>query len=130
MVKRFIMVMLAMLTIGIQAFAQNVITGKVLDSKGEPVPAAGVQIKGTNNGVITDLDGNFSLKAASGDVLVVSSIGYKTTNVVVGNQTTINVVVEDDALLLDDVVVVAYGTARKKDLTGSLSAIQPEAIAS
>ena len=124
------MVMLAMLTIGIQAFAQNVITGKVLDSKGEPVPAAGVQIKGTNNGVITDLDGNFSLKAASGDVLVVSSIGYKTTNVVVGNQTTINVVVEDDALLLDDVVVVAYGTARKKDLTGSLSAIQPEAIAS
>ena len=129
MVKRFIMVTLALLTIGVQAFAQNVITGKVVDSKGEPVPAAGVQIKGTNNGIVTDLDGNFSIKAASGDVLVVSSIGYKTTNVAVGNQTKLNIVIEDDSLLLDDVVVVAYGTARKKDLTGSLSAIQSETIA-
>ncbi len=128
MVKRFIMVMLVLL-MGVQAFAQNVITGKVLDSKGEPVPAAGVQIKGTNNGVVTDLDGNFSIKAASGSVLVVSSVGYKTTNVTVGNQSNIVVTVEDDALLLDDVVVVAYGTARKKDLTGSLSAIQSETIA-
>ncbi|MBQ6015475.1 MAG: SusC/RagA family TonB-linked outer membrane protein [Bacteroidales bacterium] len=122
------MVMLVLL-LGVQAFAQNVITGKVLDSKGEPVPAAGVQVKGTNNGVVTDLDGNFSIKAGSGSVLVVSSIGYKTTSVTVGNQSNIVVTVEDDALLLDDVVVVAYGTARKKDLTGSLSAIQSETIA-
>ena len=129
MVKRFIMVVLALLTIGVQAFAQNVITGKVVDSKGEPVPAAGVQVKGTNVGVITDLDGNFSIKAGSNDVLVITSIGYKTTSMAVGNQTTVNVVVEDDTLLLDDVVVVAYGTARKKDLTGSISAIQSETIA-
>lgn len=129
MVKRFIMVALALLTIGVQAFAQNVITGKVLDSKGEPVPAAGVQVKGTNNGVVTDLDGNFSIKAASGTTLVVSSIGYKTTEVVTGNQTNLNIVIEDDSLLLDDVVVVAYGTARKRDLTGSMTAIKGENIA-
>ena len=129
MVKRFIMVTLALLTIGVQAFAQNVITGKVVDSKGEPVPAAGVQVKGTNNGVVSDLDGNFSIKAGSGDVLVVTSIGYKTTNVAVGNQTKLNIVVEDDALLLDDVVVVAYGTARKKDLTGSISTVDNKTLA-
>ena len=128
MVKRFIMVTLALLTIGVQAFAQNVVTGKVVDSKGEPVPAAGVQVKGTNIGVVTDLDGNFSIKAASQDVLVVTSIGYKTANVAVGNQTNINVVVEDDALLLDDVVVVGYGTARRKDLTGSISTIQNKTV--
>lgn len=123
MVKRFIMVTLAFLMIGVQAFAQSMITGKVVDTKGDPVAAAGIQIKGTNIGVITDLDGIFSIKAASGDVLVVSSIGYKTTNVAISNQTNINIVVEDDALLLDDVVVVAYGTARKKDLTGSITAV-------
>lgn len=130
MVKRFIMVTLALLTIGVQAFAQNVVTGKVVDTKGDPVPAAGVQVKGTNNGIVTDLDGNFSLKAASGDVLVVSSIGYKTANVAVGNQQSLNIVLEDDALLLDDVVVVAYGTARKRDLTGSISTVQNKTITS
>ena len=88
MVKRFIMVTLAFLMIGVQAFAQSMITGKVVDTKGDPVAAAGIQIKGTNIGVITDLDGIFSIKAASGDVLVVSSIGYKTTNVAVGNRHT------------------------------------------
>ena len=127
--KRFVMVLLAVLTLSTQAFAQNVVTGKVLDSKGEPVAAAGVQVKGTNNGVVTDLDGNFSIKVNPGANLVVTSIGYKTTTVTVGNQSVVNIVVEDDALLLDDVVVVAYGTARKKDLTGSLSAIQSETIA-
>ncbi|MBR0175370.1 MAG: TonB-dependent receptor [Bacteroidales bacterium] len=123
MVKRFIMVVLALLTISMQAFAQSAVTGKVVDSKGEPVPAAGVLIKGTNNGVVTDLDGNFSIKAGSEAVLVVSSVGYKTTEVAVGNRSSLNVVLEEDALLLDDVVVVGYGTARKRDVSGAIASV-------
>ena len=129
MVKRFVIVMLAVLTMGLQAFAQNAVTGKVVDSKGEPIAAAGVQVKGTNTGVITDLDGNFRINAGAGAELVISSIGYRTATVPVGNRNTVNVALEDDTLLLDDVVVVGYGTARRKDLTGSISAIQSETIA-
>ena len=127
--KRFIMVLLSLLLIGVQTFAQNVVTGKVTDAKGEPIAAVGIQIKGTNVGVITDLDGNYRINAGNGAELVFTSIGYKTVTVPVGNRSTLNVVLEEDTLLLDDVVVVGYGTARRKDLTGSISAIQSETIA-
>ena len=129
MVKRFIMVMLAMLTIGIQAFAQNVVTGKVVDSNGEPVVGAGVQIKGTTTGVVTDLDGNFSIKSGANATLVITSIGYKTANVAVGSRNNLSIVLEDDSLFLDDVVVTGYNTqTRKKDLTGSITQISNKII--
>ena len=128
MVKRFVIVMLAVLTLGLQALAQNVVTGKVVDAKGEPVAAAGVQVKGTNVGVVTDLDGNFRINAGSNASLVFSSIGYKTQEVPVGSRTNLNVVLEDDSLLLDDVVVVAYGTARKRDLTGSVGTVDNKTL--
>ena len=128
MVKRIVMIALAFLTLGIQVLAQNLVTGKVVDAKGDPIAAAGVQIKGTNNGVVSNLDGQFSITAGPGAVLVVSSIGYKTQEVPVGNRTNINVILEDDSLLLDDVVVVAYGTARKRDLTGSVSTVESKTI--
>ena len=129
MVKRFIMVTLALLTIGVQAFAQNVVTGKVTDANGEPVVGAGVQVKGTTTGVVTDLDGNFSIKTGEGAVLVVSSIGYKTASVAAGSRAKINVVLEEDALFLDDVVVTGYNTqTRKKDLTGSITQISNKII--
>ena len=129
MVKRILLAALACLVLGTQAFAQSVVTGKVVDAKGEPVAAAGVQVKGTNIGVVTDLDGNFRVNAGSNATLVFSSIGYKTQEIPVGSRTTFNVVLEDDTLLLDDVVVVAYGTARKRDLTGAMTAIKGENIA-
>lgn len=129
MVKRFIMVALALLTIGVQAFAQNVVTGKVVDSNGEPVVGAGVQIKGTTTGVVTDLDGNFSVKTGANATLVISSIGYKTANVAVGNRNNFNIVLEDDSLFLDDVIVTGYNTqTRKKDLTGSITQISNKLI--
>ena len=129
MVKRFIMVMLALLTIGVQAFAQNVVTGKVVDSNGEPVVGAGVQVKGTTSGVVTDLDGNFSVKTGANATLVISSIGYKTANVAVGSRNNLSVVLEDDSLFLDDVVVTGYNTqTRKKDLTGSITQISNKII--
>ena len=123
MVKRFIMVVFALLTIGVQAFAQSAVTGKVVDAKGEPVVGAGVQIKGTNAGVVTDLDGQFSIKADSKATLVITSIGYKAAEVAVGNRNNLNVVLEEDALFLDDVVVVGYGTARKRDVSGAIASV-------
>ena len=122
MLKRFILVALACL-IGVQVFAQTTVTGKVVDAKGEPVVGAGVQIKDSSIGVATDLDGLFSLRAADNAVLVISSIGYKTVEVAVRGQKTINVVLEEDTLFLDDVVVVGYGTARKRDVSGAIASV-------
>ena len=123
MFKRFIMVTLACLAIGVQAFAQNAVTGKVVDAKGEPVVGAGVQLKGTTAGVVTDLDGQFSINVGANAVLVVSSIGYKTEEITVGNRTNLNVILEEDALFLDEVVVVGYGTARKRDVSGAIASV-------
>ena len=123
MVKRFIMVTLVLLSLGVQAFAQSTVTGTVVDAKGEPVVGAGVQIKGTTTGVVTDLDGNFAVKANDNATLVISSIGYKTAEVAVGSRNNIKVVLEEDALFLDDVVVVGYGTARKRDVSGAIASV-------
>ena len=117
------MVALACLVLGVQAFAQSVVTGKVVDQKGEPVIGAGVLVKGSSTGVATDLDGNFSIRIADNATLVISSIGYKTVEVAVRGQKKINVVLEEDTLFLDDVVVVGYGTARKRDVSGAIASV-------
>ena len=123
MVKRFIMVALACLVVGVQAFAQSVVSGKVVDAKGEPVIGAGVQIKGSTTGVATDLDGAFSIRVDDNATLVISSIGYKTAEVAVRGKKTFNIVLEEDTLFLDDVVVVGYGTARKRDVSGAIASV-------
>ncbi len=123
MVKRFIMVTLACLVVGVQAFAQSVVSGKVIDAKGEPVIGAGVQIKGSTTGVATDLDGAFSIRVDDNATLVISSIGYKTAEIAVRGKKTINIVLEEDTLFLDDVVVVGYGTARKRDVSGAIASV-------
>lgn len=122
--------MLAMLTIGIQAFAQNPVSGRVTDKSGEPVVGAGVLVKGTTTGTTTDLDGNWKLaNVKPGAVLEISSIGYATQQVAIGNAKQYNIALEEDALFLDDVVVVGYGTSKRKDLTGSLAQINGDLIA-
>lgn len=121
--------MTALLTIGVQAFAQNAVSGKVTDASGESIVGATVQIKGTKTGAITDLDGVYKLNASSSDVLVYSCIGYKAQEVAVGSQKTINVVLTEDTSYLDEVVVVAYGTQKRKDLTGAMTSIKNETIA-
>ena len=127
--KRLITTLLVLLTITAQAFAQSSVSGKVTDKAGEPLVGAGILIKGTTSGTTTDLDGKFSLQGLkSNSVLVFSSIGYETQEVTVGNQTVINITLADEAEFLDDVVVVAYGTAKKRDLTGSMSAIKGDNI--
>ena len=122
MTKRILLVLLASLTIGMQAFAQNV-SGKVADAKGEAIPGASVIVKGTTTGTMTDLDGAYQLNAGSNATLVFSCIGYTTQEVTVGSQKAINVTLAEDSALLDEVVVVGYGTARKKDLSGSIQSV-------
>lgn len=109
---------------------QRKITGTIVDSKDKiAMIGANIMEKGTSNGTVTDIDGNFSLTvASSGSVLVISSIGYKTMEITVGNQTSLNLQMEEDSELLDEVVVVGYGTMRKSDLSGASVSVGEDAI--
>ena len=124
MSKRFITALLVFLAIGIQAFAQSSVSGKVTDKSGEPLVGVNVLVKGTSNGTMTDLDGNYTLSNLKpGAVLVFSSIGFAAEEITVGSQKTVNVQLKDDAAFLDEVVVVGYGTARKKDVSGAIATV-------
>lgn len=115
---------------GERAFAQNAVSGKVTDSSGEPIVGAGILIKGTTSGTTTDLDGNWHLtNVRTGAVLEFSSIGYATMQVTVGSAQQYNVILKEDALYLDDVVVIGYGSAKRKDLTGSIAQVNGDLIA-
>jgi TonB-linked SusC/RagA family outer membrane protein len=105
------------------------VTGTVSDAAGTIV-GANVMVKGTANGVITDLDGRFSLEVAPGATLVVSFIGYITQEVKVGNSTNLNIILREDSELLDEVVVVGYGTMKKSDLSGASVSVNEAAIKS
>lgn len=129
--KRFFTALLALLLIGVQAFAQSAVSGKVTDEAGEPCVGANVLIKGTTTGTMTDLDGNYSLPhVKQGSILVFSSIGYTSQEVRLGSSSVVNVVLKSDADFLNEVVIVGYGTAKRKDLTGSLTQIDNKLIAS
>ena len=117
-------------TISLSLSAQSVtLSGNVKDKTGEPVIGASVVEKGTTNGTITDFDGNFSLKVSGNKTLVVSYIGMKSQEISVKGKTKIQVTLEDDAQALDEVVVIGYGTSKKKDLTGSVASVQGETLA-
>ena len=123
------LVCLLCLTSTAAALAQQTIkvTGKVIDSTNEGVPGVNVQVKGGALGTITDVNGNYKIDVPnSKSVLVFSFIGYETQEVPVGNKTVINVSLKDDTQVLDEVVVVAYGTARKGDVTGALTSLRPD----
>ena len=103
------------------------IKGTVFDSKKETMPGASVYVKGTNIGVITDANGKFEIKVPNEkSILVFSFVGYISQEVPVGNKAVIDVVLADDAVLLKDVVVIGYGSVKKKDLSGSVVAIKAE----
>lgn len=104
------------------------ITGTVTDAMG-PVIGANVLEKGTTNGVITDIDGNFTLNVQPGATIVVSFIGYQPQEIVVGNQTNFKIQLKEDTELLDEVVVVGYGIQKKKLVTGATVEVKGEDIA-
>ena len=124
MKQKFVTFMLALLATT-ALFAQNKVTGTVTDDLG---PAIGVSVmeKGTNNGVITDLDGNYVITVKPGATLVFSSIGYATQEIVVGSQSVINVKLSEDAEFLDEVVVVGYGVMKRSDLSGASVSMKEE----
>lgn len=108
-----------------QSFAQSItVNGVVKDKTGESVIGANVLIKGTTNGTITDFDGNFTLQANKNDILVISFIGYQSQELPVSSQ--MNIILSDDTQILEDVVVIGYGTVKKSDATGSVTAIKPD----
>ncbi|NEW83042.1 MAG: TonB-dependent receptor [Mariniphaga sp.] len=108
---------------------QKSVSGKVTDGSGASVPGVSVVLKGTTTGTVTDTDGKFSIpKIQSGSVLVFSFIGMKTQEVTVGNKTTVNVVMEETAIGLDEVVAIGYGTQKRKDLTGAFGQVKSEEL--
>jgi TonB-linked SusC/RagA family outer membrane protein len=111
------------------AYAQNVtVKGKVTDGK-LPIPGVGVTVKGTTNATVTNPDGDYSLSVPANSILVFSSIGFSPREVEVKNQTTINVSLATSTQDLEQVVVVGYGTQKRKDVTGAISSVSGEDIA-
>jgi TonB-linked SusC/RagA family outer membrane protein len=107
---------------------QSIVTGKVTGADGFPLPGASVQVKGTSTGVATDFDGNYSIQVPENGTLVFSYLGYITQEILVRGQSTINVLLSEDTTSLDEVVVVGYGTQRKKDIAGAISTVDTEEL--
>jgi len=108
---------------------RRTVGGTVVDNTGEPLIGVNISVKGTTTGGITDIDGKFSFTVTTDQpVLVVSYIGYKTREVNAGSQDNLRIVLEPDELGLDEVVVIGYGTVKKRDLTGSVSSVGAETI--
>ena len=122
-----LLTLLVGLFLSIGAFAQQIaVKGHVKDTTGEPVIGANVLVKGTTNGTITDFDGNFMLNVPKDAILSVSFVGYKSAEVKAAS--TVMVTLEDDSQVLDAVVVIGYGSVKKNDMTGSVTAIKPDKL--
>lgn len=115
----------AVLFISSGIYAQQMVSGSITDEDGTPLPGASVIIQGTDEGVTTDFDGNYSISIDRGQTLEASFIGYKTATAVVGEQNQINLSLSTDNEL-DEVVIIGYGAIRKKDLTGTLDVVGSE----
>ena len=112
------------LFLSVGAFAQIEVKGHVKDATGEAIIGATVRVDGTQDATVTDFDGNFVLKANAGADITVSYIGYQTATVKAA--ANLEILLQDDAALLNEVVVIGYGVARKNDLTGSVTALKPD----
>ncbi len=122
--------MLLLISCHLNILAQDkTVTGVVLDKTGETVIGASVLVKGTTNGTITDVDGNFTLKNVQEDaVLQVSFVGYKAQDVALKGQSNIKVTLEEDTEVLDEVVVIGYGSVKKSSLTGAVAKMDAKSI--
>ncbi len=104
------------------------ISGKVIDAQGEPIIGANIVETGTTNGTVTDIDGNFSLQVENGASLRISYIGYLEQNISTAEKTIFNIILQEDTKALSEIVVVGYGTMKKKDLTGAITQIDNRMI--
>lgn len=121
-IRAAMLVMLSFFFVALSANAQSTVTGTVTDQAGEPLIGASVMVPGTTVGTSTDIDGNFKINVAQGKKLRVSYVGYITKEVVVKG-TNLTIALKEDNEVLDEVVVIGYGTMKKKDLTGSITTV-------
>lgn len=121
--KQYLLTLFCLCVSMIALAQQKTITGTVIDANNEPVIGASVLEKGTSNGTITNLDGEYSLSVSAGATLVFSYIGYKTQEVSIGNKTTIKITLVEDSEQLDEVVVVGYGVQKKSSMTASVASV-------
>lgn len=123
--------LLSLFLTGGAAFAQQKVSGTVKDAKGEPIIGASVAVKGTTNGTMTDVDGNWTLSAPAKSTLVASCIGYSAQEITLGTgQKTVDFVLEEDSEFLEDAVVIGYGgIMSRRDLTGSVGSVSGAKLA-
>ncbi|NQU52139.1 MAG: TonB-dependent receptor [Bacteroidetes bacterium] len=123
------MLCLFFVTVSISAYAQQTVTGKVVDEGGLPLPGVSVVIKGTTTGTVTGIDGDFSVPNVSSEArLVFSFVGMTSQEIAVGNQTSVNITLETSSIGLDEVIAVGYGTQKKANLTGSVAMVTAEQL--
>ena len=126
---RYLAVLLVGLLFPLWAFAQDItVTGTVDDGHGEPLIGARVQETGTQNIVVTDYDGNYTIKVKPTAKLTIAYVGFKTAEVDVTGRKVVNVSLQEDAALLDEVVVVGYGQMKRSDLTGAVVSVGEDAV--
>lgn len=128
-VIRMIVLLMACVWGSVQAQEPNVVKGTVTDTNGAPLIGVSILVKGTTTGVVSDVDGNFSLSVKTGETLSFSYVGYTTQEILVGKEKMLKVVLKEDAKNLEEVVVVGYGTQKKVNLTGAVSSITAEELA-
>ncbi|MHA8093390.1 SusC/RagA family TonB-linked outer membrane protein [Aquirufa lenticrescens] len=123
-VSRVVFLLALMLTLSWVAFGQDrKVAGTVSDAKGGGIPGVSVVIKGTTTGTTTDVNGAFNLNVKGNADLVISSVGYKTVNVSLGNRSSLAITLEDDVSQLNEVIVTGYASQRKKDITGAVTVV-------
>ncbi len=110
-------------------FQQQQVTGRVTNAAGEALPGASIKIKGSEGGTSADADGNFAITVPANTTLVISSVGYDDQEIAVGDRTVLSIVMQPSTKLQDEVVVIGYGTATKRDLTGSVAKVKGEVVA-
>ena len=128
--SRSIMTLVCLLLASASAFAQaKTVTGTVTDAANEPLIGASVLVQGTSTGTITDMDGKYSISVTPEDVLAFSYVGMTSQTIKVGAQNVINVTLKEDSQVLAETVVIGYGSAKKRDLTGSITNVKGEELA-
>lgn len=124
-----ILIWISLLPLSLSAQQFEEVSGTVTDSEGLPVPGAAVTVKGTTSGTITDVAGKYSIKAKEGNILVFDCLGFNPAEIVCGKSSVINVKFEENMTGLNEVVVVGFGQQKKATLTGAISSIRPDDIA-
>jgi TonB-linked SusC/RagA family outer membrane protein len=129
MKQKIFLWMLCILSCSFTAFSQQTVSGTVTDTQGEPIVGASVTVKGMTIGSATDLNGKFALNVDGNAILKISYLGYITQDVAVKNRTSLQITLAEDTKYLDEVVVIGYGTVKKKDLLGAVSVVKEDALA-